>query len=398
MPAAPRPGALAGVRVIDVTINVLGPLATQILGDAGADVIKVEGPGGDPMREMGPTRTAGMAVMFLNFNRNKRSVGLDLKQPAGRRALAALVAGADVVVHSMRPGAAARLGLDPASLRAMHPRLIHAAASGFRQSSRHRDRPAFDDVIQGMSGIAMLNRDATGAPRYAPVALADKFCGHALASAIVMALFHRERTGEGQEIHVPMLETMLAFNLPEHLWGATLCEPGLGLGYGRMLSPHRRPYPTSDGHICVMAVTDEQWHRLFGALGRPELMRDPRFARLADRVMNIGEAYAVLLEVLPTRSTAEWLAVLDRADVPCGPANTIADLLDDPDLAEGGFFQEFLHPTEGRLRTMSPPVAFSASPAAIRRLPPKLGEHTEEVLRELGVEPPPPVKPRPAKP
>ncbi len=393
MSAAPRPGALAGVRVIDLTINVLGPMATQILGDAGADVIKVEAPGGDPMREMGPTRTPGMAVMYLNFNRNKRSVVLDLKQPEGRKAIAALVAGADVFVHNMRLGAAERLGLDPATLRAINPRLIHAAATGFPASSRHRDRPAFDDVIQGMSGIAALNRDTSGAPRYTPIALADKFCGHALASAIGMALFHRERTGEGQEIHLPMLETMLAFNLPEHLWGGTLCEPALGLGYGRMLSPYRRPYATSDGHICVMAVTDDQWRRLFGALGRPEMMQDPRFARLAERVMHIGEAYAVLLEVFPTRSTAEWLAALDRADVPCGPASTIADLLEDSYLAETGFFQEVSHPTEGPLRMLSPPVAFSASPASIRRLPPKLGEHTETVLREVGLDSPAPINP-----
>jgi crotonobetainyl-CoA:carnitine CoA-transferase CaiB-like acyl-CoA transferase len=378
-------GALGGIRVIDLTINVLGPLATQILGDAGADVIKVEAPGGDPTRNMGPTRTPGMAVMFLNLNRNKRSIVLDLKQQEDRRLLGTLVSRADVFVHNMRIGAATRLGLDPETLRADHPRLIHAAATGFRPSSAHCDKPAFDDVIQGMSGVAVLNSDRTGAPRYTPVALADKFCGHTLASAIVTALFHRERTGEGQEIHVPMMETMLAFNLPEHLWGATLCEPELGLGYSRMLSPHRRPYPTADGHICVMAVTDEQWRRLFRALGRPELMRDPRFARLADRVRNIGAAYEVLLEVFPTRDSAHWLDTLDRADVPCGPVNSIADLLEDPYLAEGGFFHEAEHPTEGRLKMLSPPVAFSASPAAIRQLPPKLGEHTEEVLREAGI-------------
>ncbi|OJW21801.1 MAG: carnitine dehydratase [Rhodospirillales bacterium 69-11] len=382
-------GALAGIRVVDLTINVLGPLATQVLGDAGADVIKVEAPGGDPTRDMGPTRTQGMAPMFLNLNRNKRSIVLDLKQPGDRRILDALVTGADVFVHNMRIGAATRLGLDPATLRADHPRLIHAAATGFRPSSALRDKPAFDDVIQGMSGVAGLNRDSSGAPRYTPVALADKFCGHTLASAIVTALFHRERTGEGQEVHVPMLETMLAFNLPEHLWGATLCEPELGLGYSRMLSPHRRPYPTADGHICVMAVTDDQWHRLFGALGRPELIRDPRFAKLADRVRNIGAAYEVLLEVFPTRGSAHWLAALDRADVPCGPANSIADLLEDTYLAEGGFFHEAVHPTEGRLKLLSPPVTFSASPTSIRRLPPKLGEHTEELLRELNIPPAP---------
>ena len=386
MASAPRPGPLAGVRVIDLTINVLGPLATQILGDAGADVIKVESTAGDPTREMGITRTPGMAVMYLNLNRNKRSVVLDLKHPSGQASMATLVATADVVVHNMRLGAAERLGLDPASLRRTNPRLIHAAATGFRQASSRRDRPAFDDVIQGMSSIATLNRDASGAPRYTPIALADKFCGHALASAITMALYHRERTGEGQEIHLPMLETLLAFNLPEHLGGATLCEPAFGLGYSRMLSPHRRPYATRDGYICVMAVTDDQWHRLFGALGRPEMMRDARFARLAERVANIGEAYAVLTETFPTRDTREWLDILERADVPCGPANTIADLLDDPYLAETGFFQEVAHPTEGRLTMMAPPVEFSASPATIRLLPPKLGEHTESVLRELGLQ------------
>jgi crotonobetainyl-CoA:carnitine CoA-transferase CaiB-like acyl-CoA transferase len=378
-------GPLAGVRVIDLTINVLGPLATQVLGDAGADVIKIEAPGGDPMRKLGPCRTHDMGTYFLNVNRNKRSVLLDLKRPEGKAALRRLLETADVFVHSMRIGAIERLGFGYEAVAALNPRIIYASATGFRRNSRYRDRGAFDDVVQGLSGIAAINAGPDGAPRYYPTVIADKFTGYTLASAISMALYARSNTGKGQQVHVPMMETMLAFNLIEHLWGATLRDPSLGLGYSRVTSPHRRPYATKDGYICLMAVTDDQWRRLYVAIGRPALIEDPRFATLSARSKNIDAVYGVLTEAMTERTTAEWVTILDEADIVNGPVNTIQDLLDDEYLAETGFFQPVEHPTEGAMTMMAMPVEFDGTPTSIRSLPPTLGEHTESVLLEAGL-------------
>lgn len=370
--------------MIDLTVNILGPVATQILGDMGAEVIKVEPPQGDPIRHVGPRRSTGMGAFFLNTNRNKRGVLLDLKQPDARDALLRLVDGADVFVHNMRLSAAARLGLDYASLAARNPRLIYASGTGFRKNSSWRDRPAFDDVIQGMSGIADMHARRDGEPRYVPMVIADKFCGHALASAIGMALYRRERSGVGQEVHVPMTETMLNFNLIEHLWGAVLAEPEQGLGYIRMLTPFRRPYATKDGHICLLANTDDQWRRLFGAIDRPELIQDPRFARLVDRALNLPALYSLVEDAMAERPTAEWMQRLDAADVPNGPVLKLDEMLDNPYLAETGYFQRVEHPTEGEMITTAVPTEFSESPGGVHRLAPRLGQHTAEVLREAG--------------
>jgi crotonobetainyl-CoA:carnitine CoA-transferase CaiB-like acyl-CoA transferase len=377
-------GPLAGIRVIDVTSIVLGPYATQMLGDLGADVIKVESPRGDDTRWIGPSRTPGMGSYFANLNRNKRSVVLDLKQSAAKDALLRLIDGADVFVHNMRQSAAQRLGLDYATLVKRNQRLIHASASGFRKGSAREDAPAFDDLIQGLSGLASLNAGPDGAPRYAPTVLVDKLTGHMLGSMIGMALFHRERTGEGQEVHVPMLETTLSFLLVEHLWWGTLGETERGVGYPRMLTPHRRPYPTKDGFISVIASSDAQYARLLGALGRPELIDDPRFSSIAARAINVDAVLAVLTDGLRARTTDEWLALLTEADIPCGKANSLADLFDDDYLRDTGFFQQAQHPVEGRVTLPAIAPAFSASPAQVRRLWPTLGEHTREVLREAG--------------
>jgi crotonobetainyl-CoA:carnitine CoA-transferase CaiB-like acyl-CoA transferase len=377
-------GPLAGVRVIDLTTVVLGPFATQTLGDMGADVIKVEAPDGDNCRWIGPRRTEGMGAYFAMLNRNKRSVVLDLKRPAARNALLRLVETADVFVHNMRRSAAERLGLDYASLAARNPRLVYASASGFRKGSRRQDDPAFDDMIQGMSGLAALNAGPDGAPRYVPSVVVDKLTGQTLASMIGMALFHRERTGQGQEVHVPMLETMLAFLLVEHLWGAVTNQPELGLGYPRMLTPHRRPYPTKDGYISVIAVSNAHWGRLFEAMGRAALIEDPRFATIAARSDNVDALYAVLADGMRERATAEWLSILGALDIPCGPVNTLEDLLQDDYLRETAFFQRMLHPQDGDVTLTAIPARFSASPASVRRLWPTLGQHTEEVLREIG--------------
>jgi crotonobetainyl-CoA:carnitine CoA-transferase CaiB-like acyl-CoA transferase len=377
-------GPLAGIRVIDLTTVVLGPFATQTLGDMGADVIKVESPDGDNCRWIGPSRTKGMGSYFAMLNRNKRSMVLDLKRPAAKDALLRLVDGADVFVHNMRLGAVERLGLGYAALSARDPRLVYACASGFRKGSSKQEHPAFDDMIQGMSGIATLNAGPDGAPRYVPSVMVDKLTGQMLASMIGMALFHRERTGQGQEVHVPMLETMLSFLLVEHMWGAALNQPELGLGYPRMLTPHRRPYATKDGYISVIAVSDAHWRKLFEAMGRRALIEDPRFATIAARSDNVDALYAVLGEGMRQRPTAEWLEILGALDIPCGPVNTLPDLLAEEYLRETAFFQQMRHPTDGDVTVTAIPAWFSASPPSVRSLWPALGQHTEEVLREIG--------------
>lgn len=383
MDGTPR-GPLKGIRVIDITSTVVGPCATQILGDLGADVIKIESPGGDQLRHLGPARHEGMAAMFLGLNRNKRSMVLDLKTPDGQAVLRRLVQDADVLVHNMRPSAAARLGLAYASLAASHPRLVYASASGYRTDGPLADQPAFDEVIQGASGISALFQCAGDEARYAPFIIADKVIGHILASSIGMALFERERSRLGQEVRVPMLETMVDFNLLEHHWGRAFDPPLAEPGYARIFTPERRPFRTQDGHVCVTATTDAQWARLFTAVGRPELEQDPRFEKMAQRSFHFAEAFAALEKALMTRKTAEWVDIFNGVDLPNGPAPTLDELFDSPYLKQGGLFRRYEHPSEGTLVTSEPPVRYSRTPSTLHRPPPRLGEHTAEILRELG--------------
>ena len=378
-------GPLAGIRVVDITTVVLGPFCSQTLGDMGADVIKVETvDGGDSIRLIGPSRTPGMGSYYANLNRNKRSLALDLKQPAAREALLKLVETADVFVHNMRIGAASRLGLDYETLRARNPKLVYACASGFRKGSSMQEFPAYDDLIQGVSGVASLNAGPDGAPRYFPTVMVDKLTGAQLASMIGMALFHRERTGEGQEIHLPMMETILSFMLVEHLWHGTLGEPEKGMGYPRMLTPHRRPYQTKDGFISVIAHSDAQWNKLFEAMGVPECKDDPRFNSVSARTRNIDAVYATLTEGMKQRTTEEWLAELRPADIPCGKANTLAELFADPYLQETGYFEDYDHPVEGKVVIPAIPARFSKTPPNVHRPWPTLGQHTHEILAEIG--------------
>jgi len=378
-------GPLAGVRVVDTTINVLGPLATMILGDLGADVIKVETPQGDPNRQTGPSRNANMAAMHMNINRSKRSVTLNLKRPEAREALLRLVDQADVFVHSMRPSAAQRLGIAYDDLAGRNPRLIYAYGPGYMPGGPRANDPAFDDVLQGESGIADLMLRSVGKPRYLPTVMVDKFCGHALASAVGMALFARERTGRGQQVCVPMFETLVAFNLQEHLWGAAFDPPlGTGIGYVRLLSQHRRPYETKDGFLCVLAVNDEQWKRLLPAIGRKELADDPRFRTVDTRTEHIDILYGVVAEQMKLKTTPEWQALLDAIDIPNGTMARFDDLLQDVYLNDTGFIHRYEHPTEGAMVTTQVPMQFSATPATLVRRPATLGEHNLEVFGALG--------------
>ena len=378
------PGPLAGVRVIDLTVAVLGPVATQILADMGAEVIKVEPPEGEMMRSIGPARNPGMAAYYLNVNRGKKSLVLDLKRPAARAAILRLAGTADVFVHNMRPGAAARLGIDYAPVAAANPRIVYAWASGYRVGGPAQDRAAFDDVIQGESGLAALNKGTDGEPRYLPMVICDKLCGHSLASMVGMALYHREKTGEGQEVHVPMLETMVAFNMVDHFWHGVFGEAEKGLGYPRMLTPYRRPYATKDGHVCLLATTDRQYRNLFAALDRPDLGDDPRYATIAGRTANIDALYTLVADILRTRTTAEWRERLDRFDVPSGGVNDLAGLIADPYLNETGFYVPVEHPSEGATVTMAIAPEFSRSRPELGLPPPRLGEHNEELLGALG--------------
>ena len=377
-------GPLAGFRVVDLTQFICGPVATQILGDYGADVIKVEQPGGDLNRKIGPERYPGMTAMFIGMNRNKRSIVLNLRRKEALDALFRMVREADVFVHSMRPSAAARLGVNYAEVSARNPRIVYASAPGYRPDGPQRDRPAYDDVIQGESGIAGINELASGEPRYFPTVIADKFCGHILASSIGMALVHRSRTGEGQEVQVPMLETMMSFNLIEHLWTGAFDNPMGPLAYERALTPHRRPYKTQDGYVCLMATSDPQWKGFFAACERPELAEDPRYATLAERSKRFPELYRIVAEELAKRTTAEWRARLDAADVPNGVARSLKDLPSDPYLVETGYFHHYVHPQAGAMVTTSIPVQFSKTPGRIKSPPPTLGEHTHAVLSEMG--------------
>lgn len=377
-----KTGPLAGLRVIDLTINVLGPVGTQILGDMGADVIKIEAPGGDYMRHLGPSRSDGMGVFFLNINRNKRSVLLDLKEAEARQTLHRLIETADVFVHSMRPKAAKRLGVDYQALSSKNPRLVYASAGGYRQDSSRSDWPAYDDVIQAASGIAAMNK-VGGEPQYFPTVICDKLCGYILASSIGMALYARERTGSGQEVHVAMMDAMVGFNMIEHLQNGVHDEPEKGLGYSRMLTPHRRPYQTIDGYVSLLAVTNDQWQRLLGALDRADLVGDPRFTEIGPRAENIDELYAIVVEQMKKRTTEDWLRRLDEAEIPSGVVNDFQGLMADDYLAESRFFRRMRHPTEGSVVSMAIPISYSKTAPSIHRLAPRLGEHTEEVLDEV---------------
>ncbi len=378
-------GPLAGVRVIDLTSVVLGSYATQMLGDLGADVIKVEAPGGDTTRFTGPRNSPDMASLFLGLNRNKRSIVLDLKQAAARDVVLRLTDTADVFVHNIRPQKLEKIGLGPDAFLARVPRLIYAGLHGFREDGPYGGRPAYDDIVQGLCGLAGLMDKLTGEPRYAPTVIADKLGGMMGAHAILAALYHREKTGRGQFVEVPMFETMVAFLMAEHLYGRSFVPAKGDTGYTRVLASWRRPYRTADGYVCMLAYTDAQWRRFWEAVGKPEMMKDPRFVDMTARARSIDEVYRLAGEELACRGTAEWIALLEKLEIPSGPVRSLDEVMDDPHLAATGFFRHMAHPTEGEIVMPDVALRFSDSPAGIDRLPPRTGEHGREVLRELGL-------------
>lgn len=379
-------GPLNGVRILDLTSVLVGPYATQILGDLGADVLKVESPAGDNVRGIGPMRHPGMGAIFLHANRSKRSIVLDLKAPDGRQALLDLARNADVLIHNVRPRAMARLGLSYDDLAAVNPSIIYAAVTGFGQDGPYAEKPAYDDLIQGAAAIPTLIADSSGGdPRYVPATMADRTVGLHAVYAIAAALFHRERTGEGQEIEIPMFEAMTEFVLGDHMGGMTF-EPPLGpTGYPRLLARHRRPYRTSDGHICVVIYNDKQWRNFFTLIGREgELDSDPRFADIGSRTRHINELYGLVADAIATRSTADWLAALTKADIPVMPLHTPDSLIDDGHHAATGFLRTVEHPHEGTVRSIGVPTRWSGRRPEPVRQAPRLGEHSVELLREAG--------------
>ena len=379
-------GPLTGVRILDLTTVVMGPFATQLLGDLGAAVIKVEPPEGDNTRHLAPMRNPGMGAIFLHMNRNKRSIVLDLKKPAGHDALLRLARKADVLVYNTRPQAMARLRLAYADLCAVNARIIYVGAFGFDQRGPYAARPAYDDLIQGAVGLpSLLMRTGASSPRYVPATVCDRVVGQATANAILAALFHRERTGVGQAVDVPMFETMTQFVLGDHFGGRTF-DPPLGEpGYARVLAKFRAPYATADGHICALIYNDKQWKSFLTLIGKPELFAtDERFNSHVNRALRIEEVYAFVAGELRQRTTTEWKHLLTEGDIPWAPMNSLNDLIDDPHLAATGFFVHVEHPSEGALLTTGVPTHWSASQPEPQCHAPRLGEHSAEVLREAG--------------
>jgi crotonobetainyl-CoA:carnitine CoA-transferase CaiB-like acyl-CoA transferase len=351
----------------------------------GADVIKIESPDGDTTRYTGPARSPDMAALFMGLNRGKRSLVLDLKQAAAANALWRLIAKADVFIHSMRPQAIERLGFSHQAVGARQTRLVYAAIHGYRSGGPYSGQPAYDDVIQGQSGVAALMAEIAGEPRYAPTILADKTTASVLVGAVAAALYAREKTGRGQFVEVPMFETMVGFVLAEHLFGHCFAPPLGKLGYTRVMGPWRRPYKTKDGYLCMMAYTERHWRKFWTMVGRPQVCDDPRFNSIATRSHNVVALYELAGACLADKTTDQWLGLLRDLEIPAARMSSLDALIDDPQLDAGGFFKHATHPSEGEIAFTDLPVRFGDDTTSAERLQPRLGEHSIEVLREAGL-------------
>ena len=378
-------GPLAGIRVLDLTTVQMGPWCTRVLADFGADVLKVEAFEGDSSRYTGVPRHHGMSGSFQHNARGKRSIAIDLKQPAAQQAVLRLVPTVDAFASNIRPAALARLGLDYDAVRKVNPSIVYLSMVGYGSAGRYAGQPAYDDLIQAAAAIPMLLQRSTGRPSFIPMAAIDRIVGSAAANALLAGLLARARSGIGQMIEVPMFETMAQFVLSEHMQGQTFDPPTSPAGYLRTLSPHRRPYPTKDGFIAVLPYNDGQWRRFFEVTGKGHVLQgDPRFADIASRTANIDALYEMVGEELQYRTTSEWLDLLGRNDIPCMRPHTLETLLDDPHLADAGFFRWEEHPSEGRIRTMREPSTWSETAPPTGRFAPRLGQQTREILAEAG--------------
>ncbi len=379
-------GPLEGIRILDLSSVVMGPYATQILGDLGADVIKVESPAGDNMRAVGPMRNPGMGAIYLHLNRNKRSAVLDLKTPDGRKACLDLAKTADVLLYNTRPQAMARLGLDYSAVAQVNPRIVYVGAYGFGNRGPYAGKPAYDDLIQGMTAIpALYHQNSGDVPRYAPLTLADRAVGMHVAIAILAGVVQARASNQGQAIEVPMFEAMAQLVLGDHLGGRTFEPPAGPTGYARLLVAHRRPYATSNGYISVLIYNDKHWSRFFQLIGRLDLLADERFSTHTARARHIDEAYSLVAGVLAGNTSEHWLQAFGAADIPAAPLYSVDDLIDDPHLQRVQMLQTLQHPSEGAMRSPAPVGNYSRTPLSIRRHAPRLGEHTQEILLEAGV-------------
>ena len=377
---------LAGIRIVDLTSVVMGPWATYILAGYGADVIKVESPDGDVMRYAGPSRHHGMGSLFMFMNRGKRSIALDLKRLEARDALLRVCERADVFITNVRPAAMRRLGLGYDDVAAVNARIVYVDLVGYGQDGPYAARPAYDDLIQGVSGLAAMFRRADGEPRFVPALIADRITGMNAVHAVIAALFARERSGAGQHVEVPMFETMAELVLSDHMGGHLFDPPAGDFGYNRALAPNRRPLRTLDGYVCILLYTEKHWERFFEIVGQKN--RYAEDARLSDpdvRRREYDAAYGVVAEIVTTRTSAQWRAALGAADIPVVPLEDVADLLDDEHLRATGFFSHEVHPSEGALRSVRRPLRFSGTGEAPLLPAPRLGEHGEEILHEAGL-------------
>ncbi len=379
-------GPLQGVRVLDLTSVIMGPFATHILADMGADVIKVESPQGDSVRNYPPLRSKGMSGNILNLHRNKRSIVLDLKRADARAALGRLIEKADVFVHSMRPRAIQRLGFAYDQVREINSEIVYCGAYGFGSKGPYADKAAYDDLIQAGSGVAALYAQVQGEAAYVPTVICDKLTGQTIAYSIVAALFQRARGGGGQSIEVPMFETTIEFNMVEHFLGSAFI-PALGKpGFKRLMSKMRKPYRTQDGFACILPYSDSNWLDFFSFTGRTEFADDSRFRTIAERVQHIEVLYRMVEEEARKHTTQQWVAFCDRVSIPCMPVLSLEELPQDPHVQAVGLFGAADHPSEGRYRTVRSPVTFGCAPFRIRRHAPRLGENTAEVLAEAGMQ------------
>jgi len=374
-------GPLAGIVVLDLTSVLYGPYASQTLGDWGAEVIKIEPLTGDTWRYSGQFRNRGMTGQFMAVNRNKRSLALDLKQPGGKSVLQRLIAKADVLLTNIRPAALARLGFGYEACQQINSRLVYAAATGFGQDGPWAARPAFDEVIQASSGFASA-MGSDDEPAFVPSLVADKICGLTLVAAVSAALVHRERTGKGQMVEVPMLETITAFNSIEMLGGHAFDPPIGPAGYKRM--KERRPVRTRDGWLTMLPYSGENWCIFFEAVGHPECIEQFAVRDAVARAKNIDQIYNKMAEIAITRTTAEWEELLLRIDVPHAAFAKITEIAEQPHLKAVGMITTLDHPSEGKIRQARPSARFSDTPAEIHRMPPRLGEHSRAILREAG--------------
>lgn len=378
-------GPLAGLRIVDMTTVQMGPWCTRFLADFGADVIKVEALEGDSSRYTGIPRHRGMSGTFQHNARAKRSICMDLKRPEAKEALLRLAKGADGLASNIRPQALKRLGLDYEGVKAINPGIVYLSMVGFGSGGRYAGRPAYDDLIQAASGVAMLLERSSGQPRYIPMAAIDRIVGSEAANAMLAGLVCKARTGVGQFIEVPMFETMVRFVLSEHMQGTTFDPPTSPPGYPRTLSRNRRPYATADGFLAVLPYNDGQWQRFFQAAGKGHLLEgDPRFADIGARTRHIDELYGMVEAELKNRTTKEWVALLQANDIPCIEPHTLETLLEDPHLADRQFFVFRDHPSEGRIRTMREPSLWSETVPREGGFAPRLGQHSREVLAEVG--------------